>query len=108
MLLPLGGLAAILRAAPANALDAADVAKPVSLPDMVLGAADAPMTIVEYAVPTCPHCAAFDREIFPRIKAEYIDTGKARYVAARVPAEHQGCGRSDAAAPLHQRREHCG
>jgi protein-disulfide isomerase len=85
LLLPLGGLAAILRTAPANALGAADVAKPVSLPDMVLGAADAPVTIVEYAAPTCPHCAAFDREVFPRIKAEYSDTGKVRYVLREFP-----------------------
>jgi protein-disulfide isomerase len=80
MLLSLTGLAAIVRIAPANAVDAADVTKPVSLPDMALGAADAPVTVIEYASPTCPHCAAFAREVFPRIKADYIDTGKARYV----------------------------
>jgi protein-disulfide isomerase len=57
----------------------------MALPDMVLGAADAPVTIVEYAAPTCPHCAAFDREVFPRIKAEYIDTGKVRYVLREFP-----------------------
>jgi len=85
MLLPLIGVAAMIRAVPANALDAADVAKPVSLPDMVLGAADAPVTIVEYAAPTCPHCAAFDREVFPRIKTEYIDTGRVRYVLREFP-----------------------
>jgi len=85
LLLPLSGLAAILRTASAKALDATEVAKPVSLPDMALGAADAPVTIVEYAAPTCPHCAAFDREVFPRIKAEYIDTGKVRYVLREFP-----------------------
>jgi protein-disulfide isomerase len=63
----------------------ADASKPVSLPDMALGAADAPVTIVEYAAPTCPHCAAFDREVFPRIKAEYIETGKVRYVLREFP-----------------------
>ncbi|MBV8699404.1 MAG: thioredoxin domain-containing protein, partial [Bradyrhizobium sp.] len=43
------------------AVGAADVSKPVFLPDMALGLANAPVTIVEYAAPTCPHCAAFDR-----------------------------------------------
>jgi protein-disulfide isomerase len=85
-LLSLAGLAAASRVgilqpvAPALALDAADLAKPVSLPDMVLGAASAPVTVIEYASPTCPHCAAFDREVFPKIKAAYVDTGKVRYV----------------------------
>ena len=62
-----------------------DVAKPVSLPDMAIGAADAPVTIVEYAAATCPHCGRFGREVFPKIKAEYIDTGKVRYVFREFP-----------------------
>lgn len=82
-LLSLAGLAAASRVTqigPAMAFDAADLAKPVSLPDMVLGAANAPVKVIEYASPTCPHCAEFDREVFPKIKADYIDTGKVRYV----------------------------
>jgi len=67
------------------ALEAADVGKPVSLPDMALGAANAPVTIVEYAAATCPHCAAFNHEVFPQIKAAYIDTGKVRYVFREFP-----------------------
>jgi protein-disulfide isomerase len=63
---------------------AVDAAKSVSLPDMAIGAANAPV-IVEYAAPTCPHCATLDREVFPRIKAEYIDTGKVRYVPREFP-----------------------
>ena len=62
-----------------------DVAKPVSLPDMAIGAANAPVTIVEYAAATCPHCGKFGREVFPKIKAEYIDTGKVRYVFREFP-----------------------
>jgi protein-disulfide isomerase len=64
---------------------ASDVAKPVSLPDMALGAINAPVTIVEYAAATCPHCGRFGREVFPKIKAEYIDTGKVRYVFREFP-----------------------
>ena len=52
---------------------------------MALGAADAKVTIVEYAAPTCPHCAAFNKDVFPRIKSEFIDTGKVRYVFREFP-----------------------
>jgi protein-disulfide isomerase len=64
----------------AMAQTAADVAKPVSLPDMALGPANAPVTITEFASMTCPHCAAFNAEVFPKIKSTYIDTGKVRYI----------------------------
>src|SRR3954466_8969266 len=66
---------------------AGDVAKPVSLPDMALGPKDAAVTITEYASMTCPHCAAFNEEVFPKIKAEYIDTGKVRYVFREFPLD---------------------
>jgi len=66
---------------------AADVAKPVSLPDMALGPADAAVTITEYASMTCPHCAAFDKDVFPKIKSEYVDTGKVRYVFREFPLD---------------------
>ncbi len=69
----------------AMAQGASDVAKPVSLPEMALGAANAPVTIVEYAAATCPHCGRFGREVFPKIKAAYIDTGKVRYVFREFP-----------------------
>jgi protein-disulfide isomerase len=69
----------------AMAQSASDVAKPVSLPDMALGPADAKVTIVEYAAATCPHCARFNASVFPKIKSEYIDTGKVRYVFRDFP-----------------------
>ena len=47
--------------------------------DMTLGKADAPVKIVEYASVTCSHCAAFNNEVFPQLKAKYIDTGKVHY-----------------------------
>ena len=64
----------------AMAQSAADVAKPMSLPDMALGPANASVTITEYASMTCPHCAAFTEKVFPKIKSEYIDSGKIRFV----------------------------
>jgi protein-disulfide isomerase len=77
----------LIGAAMAQSATAADVAKPVSLPDMALGPADASVTIVEYASMTCPHCARFDEEVFPKIKSEYIDTGKVRYVFREFPLD---------------------
>jgi protein-disulfide isomerase len=91
--LSLAGLAALAALSPlrlisaALAQTAADVAKPVSLPDMALGPANAPVTITEYASMTCPHCAAFNAEVFPKIKSTYIDTGKVRYVFREFPLD---------------------
>ena len=81
----LAGISPLRLIADAMAQSAAEVAKPQSLPDMALGPADARVTIVEYAAPTCPHCAAFNRDVFPKIKSEYIDTGKVRYVFREFP-----------------------
>jgi len=52
--------------------------------DQVLGQADAPIEIIEYASLTCPHCANFHVETFPELKKEYIDTGKAKYILREV------------------------
>lgn len=67
----------------ATALPAVALAEPV-MEDVFLGAADAPVTIVEYASFTCPHCAAFHVNTWPEIKARYIDTGKVRFVLREV------------------------
>jgi protein-disulfide isomerase len=65
----------------------ADVAKPVSLPDMALGPKDAAVTVTEYASMTCPHCAAFTEQVFPKIKEAFIDTGKIRFVFREFPLD---------------------
>lgn len=49
-------------------------------PAATLGSAQAKTTIVEFGSYTCSHCATFAREALPKIKAAYIDTGKARFV----------------------------
>jgi protein-disulfide isomerase len=91
--LSLTGLAALAGLSPlrlitgAFAQSAADVAKLVSLPDMALGPADAKVTITEFASMTCPHCAAFNAETFPKIKAAYVDTGKVRYIFREFPLD---------------------
>jgi len=83
----LAGLSPFRLIADAMAQGAPDVAKPVSLPDMALGPANAPVTITEFASMTCPHCAAFNEAVFPKIKSEYIDTGKIRYVFREFPLD---------------------
>ena len=89
--LSLTGLAALAGFSPlhviANAMaqSASDVAKAVSLPEMALGPANAAVTITEYASMTCSHCAAFNANVFPKIKSEYIDTGQVRYVFREFP-----------------------
>ena len=55
--------------------------------DMVMGADKAPVTIVEYASLTCPHCAHFNEETFPKLKAEYIDKGLVKYIYRDFPLD---------------------
>ncbi|GHA30472.1 disulfide bond formation protein DsbD [Devosia pacifica] len=50
------------------------------LSDHVLGEEDAPVTIIEYASPTCPHCASFHNEVYPQLKEQYIDTGEVKLI----------------------------
>ena len=70
---------------PSGKIDMAKLLQPGALPDQVLGKADAPVTIVEYASMTCPHCAHFHETTLPAIKAKYIDTGKARLIFREFP-----------------------
>jgi protein-disulfide isomerase len=88
------GLAALAAAAPqligdaiAQSAAAALVAKPGALPEMALGPAKAPVTVVEYASMTCPHCAAFEQNVLPMLRLKYIDTGKVRFVFREFPLD---------------------
>lgn len=53
--------------------------------DVTLGKADAPITVVEYFSLNCPHCARFAEDPFPKIKSEWIDTGKVKWVMRDFP-----------------------
>ena len=48
--------------------------------EMVLGADDAPVTLIEYASFTCPHCATFHNGPLKQLKADYVDTGKVKFI----------------------------
>src|SRR5260370_31551236 len=59
----------------------------VTTDDRILGNSDAPITIVEYASLTCPHCAHFANEVLPELKKKWIDTGKAKLVLRDFPLD---------------------
>ena len=66
-------------------VDMAEAVKPGALPDMTLGEANAPVTIVEYMSTTCPHCATFHNNTFDAIKTKYVDSGKVRFILREFP-----------------------
>ena len=55
--------------------------------DIMIGSDKAPVTIIEYASMTCPHCAHFEETTLPELKKRYIDTGKVRYVMREFPLD---------------------
>lgn len=76
-----------ISAAEAQTASEADFAR---VPEMALGAEDAPITVIEYASLTCPHCANFHRTVFPRIKEAYVETGKVRYITREMFFDRPG------------------
>jgi protein-disulfide isomerase len=64
---------------PERTVDMATVLKPGPLPELTIGDASG-VPIVEYGSLTCPHCAAFAHGVLPKLKAAYLDTGKARFI----------------------------
>lgn len=75
---------------PPNAAIRAMVPQIDILGDPMLGAADAPVTLVEFMDYECPYCQAFSRDTMPLVKKNYIDTGKLRYVARDFPLPKHG------------------
>jgi protein-disulfide isomerase len=71
-----------------------ELMRPGPLPDLVLGKADAPVTIIEYASMTCPHCAMFHETTYPELKKRYIDTGKVRFIFREFPLDPLAAGAS--------------
>ena len=79
----MGGLYAM------NLKSASDNVKTIADIDLtkqpVLGDPDAPVTIVEFGDMKCPVCRTFEQNIFPKLKADYIDTGKANFTFINFP-----------------------
>ncbi len=76
-------VASVAAPTPDGTYDKIEIAKD----DFVIGKADAPVTLIEYASLTCPHCAAFHNNVLPIVKKEYIDTGKVRMVFRDFPLD---------------------
>jgi len=74
-------------AAEGSAVDQAELAKPGPDGDVVLGSDKAPVTVIEYASMTCPHCAHFSTTTFPELEKRYIDTGKVRFIFREFPLD---------------------
>jgi len=87
LLLAGAALASLAAVTPAFAdADPAEILKPPALGDMALGADEgAKVVLVEYASATCPHCAAFHKDVWPKLKADYIDTKKIRFIFREFP-----------------------
>jgi protein-disulfide isomerase len=77
------------KGAPARAeVPVSELMEPGPLPELSLGKADAPVTIVEYASLTCGHCAAFHNTVFPKIKEKYVDSGQVRFIMREFPLDN--------------------
>ena len=88
LLLGTAALAAMAYATPALAVDQAELNKAPALGEMALGADEgAKVTLIEYASATCGHCAAFHKDVYKKLKAEYIDTKKIRFIFREFPLD---------------------
>ena len=74
----------------ANAQSSDAVAGAAEIIDMVQGAEDAPITVIEYASFTCPHCARFHSDVYKLLRKNYIDTGKVKFIFREVYFDKYG------------------
>jgi protein-disulfide isomerase len=86
-LVGLGGLSDPFSPALAQTPSPADLAQAGPDGDIILGAENAPVTVIEYASMTCSHCAHFSVTTFPELKKRYIDTGKVRFIMREFPLD---------------------
>ena len=85
-----GGTNTAQYAVPGAAMAQEANAEAKEIVEMVLGAEDAPVEIIEYASYTCPHCANFHTNVFDEIKKNYIETGKVKFVYREVYFDKYG------------------
>lgn len=69
-----------------------ELLKPGPLPEQSFGSADAPVTVIEYASLTCPHCRTFHVNTWPAVKEKYVDTGKVRFIMREFPFDPRASG----------------
>jgi len=85
--LALGGFGPLSGEASAETISSLELMAKGALDDIAMGSETAPVTIIEYASMTCPHCAAFETQVFPKLKEKYIDTGKVRFILREFPLD---------------------
>jgi len=73
----------------ANATEAGEI-DTSSILEMTLGAKDAPIQMIEYASYTCPHCRTFHKDVFQKLKADYIDAGKLYFTYREIYFDRYG------------------
>ncbi len=71
-------------------VDLTDLMTPPAEGEMSLGQDTAKVTVIEYASASCPHCAAFYTDVFVKLKTDYIDTGKVKFIFREFPHNDQG------------------
>ena len=81
----LPGLNSVFGSKFAKAADLSTLMEPGPLGEHIVGDPDAPVTIIEYASMTCPHCRAFHLNVYPTIKEKYIDPGIAKLYFREFP-----------------------
>ena len=87
IVLSLAGASPVVAQTPPKPAPGGGAALAIHPDDRVLGKADAPITIIEYASLTCPHCAHFAVDVLPKLQQKWIDTGKAKLVLRDFPLD---------------------
>ena len=76
----LAGLPSFAVAKEGDMIDLLKLMAPAGIPDKVLGSPDAKVTVIEYASPTCPHCALFSNEVLPAFREKYVTPGQVKFI----------------------------
>ena len=71
-----------------SAEEASEEIKPIA--EMLQGDEDAPIEMIEYASFTCPHCATFHADVYPKLKINYIDKGLVKFIYREVYFDKYG------------------
>jgi protein-disulfide isomerase len=81
----LGALEKVMAASSRRAAPAGPTTGTVSNEGVAMGAADAPVTLVQFTDYECPFCARFTKETLPTLYADYVAAGKVRLVVRDLP-----------------------
>jgi protein-disulfide isomerase len=76
----LAGMPSFAFAKEGDVLDQLKLMAPAGIPDKVMGDPAAKVTVIEYASPTCPHCALFSNDVLPAFKEKYVKTGQVKFI----------------------------